>query len=247
VLMSATLDSATFESYFTGMASVGQVEIEGRTHPVTDVYLDEILQAVGFGGMPVEDESQSVVDSVLDNESRKVDSRTITTALRAVGTRINYDLLAQTVQLIDYGLGEEEGGILIFLPGVAEIDQTLRALRDLPGLHVLPLHASMQSVEQRRVFQKPPRGSRKVIAATNVAETSITIDDIVAVIDTLITWSSSPKSGHHAQLASNAEVVLAEYGPELATSYSHAVRRLRWTRGQSLKLGEYRLSNSACP
>jgi ATP-dependent RNA helicase DHX57 len=187
ILMSATLDSATFESYFTGMASVGQVEIEGRTHPVTDVYLDEILQATGFGGMPAEDESQSVVDSVMDNESRngsKVDPRTITNALRAVGTRINYDLLAQTVQVIDYGLGDEEGGILIFLPGVAEIDQTLRALRDLPGLHALPLHASMQSVEQRRVFQKPPRGLRKVIAATNVAETSITIDDIVAVIDT---------------------------------------------------------------
>ncbi|KAM0698548.1 hypothetical protein Q7P36_002015 [Cladosporium allicinum] len=184
VLMSATLDSATFESYFKGMASVGKVEIEGRTHPVTDVYLDEILQATGFGGMPAEDESQSVVDSVLDNNGSKVDPRTITTALRAVGTRINYDLLAQTVQVIDYGLGDEEGGILIFLPGVAEIDQTLRALRDLPGLHALPLHASMQSVEQRRVFQKPPRGLRKVIAATNVAETSITIDDIVAVIDT---------------------------------------------------------------
>lgn len=187
ILMSATLDSATFESYFRGMASVGQVEIEGRTHPVTDVYLDEILQATGFGGMPAEDETQSAVDSVLDNDSRggsKVDPRAITSALRAVGTRINYDLLAQTVQIIDYGLGEEDGGILIFLPGVAEIDQTLRALRDFPGLHALPLHASMQSAEQRRVFQKPPHGLRKVIAATNVAETSITIDDIVAVIDT---------------------------------------------------------------
>lgn len=185
VLMSATLDSATFESYFKGMASVGQVEIEGRTHPVTDVYLDEILQATGFAGMSADDESQSMVDSVMDNEaSNKVDPRTIATALRAVGTRINYDLLAQTVEVIDQGLGNEDGGILIFLPGVAEIDQTLRALRELPGLHALPLHASMQSAEQRRVFQKPPHGLRKVVAATNVAETSITIDDIVAVIDT---------------------------------------------------------------
>lgn len=187
VLMSATLDSATFESYFKGMASVGKVEIEGRTHPVTDVYSDEILQATGFGGMSADDEAGSVVDSVMDNDPRtggKPDTKTITTALRAVGTRINYDLLAQTVHIIDQGLGNEDGGILIFLPGVAEIDQTLRALRDLPGLHALPLHASMQSSEQRRVFQKPPHGLRKVIAATNVAETSITIDDIVAVIDT---------------------------------------------------------------
>lgn len=187
VLMSATLDSATFESYFRGMGSVGLVEIQGRTHPVTDVYLDEILQATGFAGMGNYDELESVVDSVMDNETNiqsKPDSKTITNALRAVGTRINYDLVAQAVQVIDEGLGSEDGGILIFLPGVAEIDQTLRALRDVRDLHALPLHASMQSAEQRRVFQKPPHGLRKVIAATNVAETSITIDDIVAVIDT---------------------------------------------------------------
>jgi ATP-dependent RNA helicase DHX57 len=98
--------------------------------------------------------------------------------------RINYDLIARTVEYIDNELGDQEGGILIFLPGVAEIDQTLRALRSIPSLHPLPLHASLQSSEQKLVFKKPPTGKRKVVAATNVAETSITIEDIVAVIDT---------------------------------------------------------------
>ena len=102
-------------------------------------------------------------------------------ALRAVGMRINYDLVARTVQLIDAELGNEDGGILIFLPGVAEIDQTLRALRSMPNLYALPLHASLQSSDQRRVFQKAPSGMRKVVAATNVAETSITIEDIVPI------------------------------------------------------------------
>lgn len=181
VLMSATLDAAVFERYFSGSSSVGKVEIEGRTYPVEDVYLDEIVRATGFGGGRELEEER-------EDEARHMPSGSanggISSALRAIGTRINYDLVAQTVQLIDSDLGNAEGGILIFLPGVAEIDQTLRALRGVPNLHTLPLHASLQSADQRRVFTKPPRGMRKVVAATNVAETSITIEDIVAVIDT---------------------------------------------------------------
>ena len=50
-------------------------------------------------------------------------------------------------------------------------------------MRALPLHASLLPAEQRRVFPCAPQGLRKVIAATNVAETSITIEDIVAVID----------------------------------------------------------------
>ena len=188
VLMSATLDAAVFEEYFKGASSVGKVEIEGRTHPVYDIYLDEIVRTTGFGGRELEEE-ESVVDAVMDEDPRNgpkhiAPVQSIGSALRAVGMRINYELISRTVQYIDSELGTADGGILIFLPGVAEIDQTLRALRSVPNLHALPLHASLQSSEQRKVFQKPPHGMRKIVAATNVAETSITIEDIVAVIDT---------------------------------------------------------------
>ncbi|KXT04727.1 hypothetical protein AC578_9675 [Pseudocercospora eumusae] len=190
VLMSATLDAQTFESYFSSSSSVGKIEIEGRTHPVTDIYLDDIVRLTGFGAAPVDEDSMA--ERSLDDgtpggsgyNTPRSDTPSLGNALRAVGTRINYDLIARTVELIDRKLGHADGGILIFLPGVAEIDQTLRALRSVPNLHTLPLHASLQSVEQRRVFPRAPQGLRKVIAATNVAETSITIEDIVAVIDT---------------------------------------------------------------
>lgn len=178
ILMSATLDASTFEQYFAGSATVARVEIEGRTHPVQDIYLDEILHWTGVGPSREESDNDFFTDDWQSAPARPGK------AVQAIGTRINYDLIAHTVQHIDVELGSQDGGILIFLPGVGEINQTLSALRNIPGLHALPLHASLQSSEQRLVFKKPPSGLRKVIAATNVAETSITIDDIVAVIDT---------------------------------------------------------------
>eukprot|EP00656_Telonema_subtile_P030709 TRINITY_DN33695_c0_g1_i1.p1 TRINITY_DN33695_c0_g1~~TRINITY_DN33695_c0_g1_i1.p1 ORF type:complete len:686 (+),score=123.78 TRINITY_DN33695_c0_g1_i1:102-2159(+) len=79
--------------------------------------------------------------------------------------------------------------ILVFLPGVKEIQtlqDTLLRSRKFEGSRewVLPLHGGLPSEEQRRVFQRPPPGVRKVVLATNVAETSITIDDIGFVLDT---------------------------------------------------------------
>lgn len=69
-----------------------------------------------------------------------------------------------------------------------EIQRCIDAIKYLPDgpyrFHALPLHASLLPAEQRRVFHPSPPPKRKVIAATNVAETSITIEDVVAVIDT---------------------------------------------------------------
>ncbi|KAF4543887.1 Dead deah box helicase [Lasiodiplodia theobromae] len=175
ILMSATLDADVFASFFKpAVGQVGMVEIAGRTHPVTDYYVDDVIRMSGFNGHTADEDWE-------DEETQK----SIGGTLRSIGMRINYDLIAQTVQYIDMELGSQDGAILIFLPGTMEIDRTIQALRSMPNLHALPLHASLLPAEQRRVFPPPPKGKRKVIASTNVAETSITIEDVVAVIDTV--------------------------------------------------------------
>lgn len=88
-------------------------------------------------------------------------------------------------------IAEPAGDILVFLTGRDDIDATLQALADRqaqapPGglrLHLLPLYASLALDEQRAALAPAPRGTRKVVVATNVAETSVTIDGVRFVVD----------------------------------------------------------------
>lgn len=82
----------------------------------------------------------------------------------------------------------KEGAVLIFLPGYDDIVTLREAIGDSKSMdkfrYVLyTLHSSMQSNDQKRVFKSVPQGVRKIILATNIAETSITINDVVYVID----------------------------------------------------------------
>ena len=113
ILMSATLDADVFENYFRGVGPVGRVEIEGRTYPVEDFYVDDVMHFTKFRGNT-------------DDFKDEGDDKAFSANLRSIGFGINYDLIAETVHYIDHQLGPEEGGILIFLPGTMEIERCLQ-------------------------------------------------------------------------------------------------------------------------
>ena len=78
------------------------------------------------------------------------------------------------------------GAILVFLPGERAIKDCIERLSHEPWfrkLYPLPLYGRLSKEEQERVFKSPPFGKKKIVIATNIAETSITINDIAAVID----------------------------------------------------------------
>ncbi|CED83397.1 pre-mrna splicing factor [Phaffia rhodozyma] len=93
--------------------------------------------------------------------------------------------------ILDIHASEPQGDILVFLTGREEIDTCLQELADripsmpksLPGLYPLPLHSGLTADEQQQAFEPPPRGSRKVVISTNIAEASVTIEGIKYVVD----------------------------------------------------------------
>ncbi|XP_060083551.1 putative ATP-dependent RNA helicase DHX57 [Ylistrum balloti] len=106
--------------------------------------------------------------------------------------KINYDLIVTLLEwIVEEKEGFPNGAVLVFLPGFAEIQTLYEMLqsnstfgnRNKKSYKIIPLHSTLSSEDQHAVFLKPPEGVTKIVIATNIAETSITIDDIVYVID----------------------------------------------------------------
>ncbi|CAI1947862.1 hypothetical protein SEUBUCD646_0E00940 [Saccharomyces eubayanus] len=93
--------------------------------------------------------------------------------------------------VIDIHINEGQGDILVFLTGQEEIDSCCEILFDrvktlgdsIGELLILPVYSALPSEIQSKIFEPTPKGSRKVVLATNIAETSITIDGIYYVVD----------------------------------------------------------------
>lgn len=109
--------------------------------------------------------------------------------------------LEQTVErTVRRALAEHEGSLLVFLPGAREIRRvgdTLRA-RGLPdGVLLTPLYGALPPAEQRRAIEAPPAGQRKIVLATSIAESSLTVNGVTVVVDSGLRRTSlfSPRTG----------------------------------------------------
>ena len=90
----------------------------------------------------------------------------------------------QMAASIRRALGEHQGSLLAFLPGVAEIERTATALGELPTNVILHrLHGGIEPAAQRAALAPPPSGKRKLVLASAIAETSLTLDDVRIVVD----------------------------------------------------------------
>lgn len=156
IITSATIDAAKFAEHFAidGVAAP-VIEVSGRLYPVEVLY------------RPVLQDKKTEEGS--SKEKEKDDERDLNDAI--------VDAVNECSR---YG----EGDILVFLPGEREIRDAAESLRkaQLRGTEILPLYARLSNAEQSRIFH-PQGNARRVVLATNVAETSLTVPGIRYVID----------------------------------------------------------------
>ena len=217
VLMSATMNAELFSRYFNGAPLVGiggrtfpvtTIPLEKIIPQVNYVIDDGSPYAVDLrdrrkgkmrdprqGNRHITELGRQMLDAADERKEMELaeqfyeiaDTRTAGTLSRMNLDIVNYELVGYLVADICKRHKGEEGAILIFMPGLAEIHRCMDELKSDTTLRdkcvFFNLHSSLGSTEQRDVFKKPPRGMRKVIIGTNIMETSITIDDAVFVID----------------------------------------------------------------
>ncbi|XP_052107952.1 DExH-box ATP-dependent RNA helicase DExH5, mitochondrial isoform X2 [Arachis duranensis] len=206
ILMSATLDAELFSSYFNGAAII---KIPGFTHPVRTCFLEDILELSGYRLTPdnqIDDYGQeriwkmnkqaprkrkSQIASVVEDSLREADFKDYNPQTRESLSCWNPDCMG--FNFIEYILchiceDERPGAVLVFMIGWDDISALKEklllhpVLGDQSRVLLLICHGSMASSEQRLIFEEP-EGVRKIVLATNIAETSITINDIVFVLD----------------------------------------------------------------
>ncbi|WP_321898108.1 ATP-dependent RNA helicase HrpA [Paraburkholderia heleia] len=164
IVTSATIDADRFARHFGSEAKPAPViEVSGRLYPVEVRY------------RPVQEDSPAVKNAQ-GTTGREKGAKSQRDTDR--------DLMEAIVDAVDELCREGSGDVLVFLPGEREIRDAAQALRKHhpPHTEILPLFARLSAQEQERVFK--PSNARRIVLATNVAETSLTVPGIRYVIDT---------------------------------------------------------------
>ena len=103
--------------------------------------------------------------------------------LHHLGRRTEARIEDEVAAAVRLALAKEAGGVLAFLPGVAEIERTAERLEGIAGVRLHKLHGHVDPAAQRAAIAVEPDGARKLVLATSIAETSLTLDGIRIVVD----------------------------------------------------------------
>nr|XP_019708982.1 DExH-box ATP-dependent RNA helicase DExH3 isoform X2 [Elaeis guineensis] len=208
ILMSATLNAELFSNYFGGAP---MIHIPGFTYPVSSHFLEEILEKTGYkltSFNQIDDYGQEKLwktqRQLMPRKRRNqiaalVEDAQRNSSFETYGSRVRDSLACWNPDCIGFNLieavlchicrKERPGAVLVFMTGWDDISCLRDQLKAHPLLGdpnrvlLLTCHGSMATSEQKLIFEKPPPNIRKIVLATNMAEASITINDIVFVVD----------------------------------------------------------------
>lgn len=208
ILMSATLNADLFSSFFGGAP---KIHIPGFTYPVRAHFLEDVLEIIGYkltSFNQIDDYGQEKVWKTQKQLAPRKKKNQITFLVEDALNNSNFEnyssrtrdsLSCWSPDCIGFNLieavlchicrKERPGAVLVFMTGWEDIS----CLRDQVKAHpllgdpnrvlLLTCHGSMATAEQKLIFEKSPPNVRKIVLATNMAEASITINDVVFVVD----------------------------------------------------------------
>ncbi|GAB6026076.1 hypothetical protein CHUAL_012279 [Chamberlinius hualienensis] len=178
IIMSATLNAEVYADYFSTACEdrflpAHIYDIKEKSFDVYEFYLDDLI---GLGPLP----KLEVSEPSLPAESVGIACKLVE----------RLDQIEGAEQPFEGEFAEHRGSVLIFLPGIEEIN-TIHSYLVKKATRMkwwlLPLHSSITLEEQSHVFKQPLKFQRKIILSTNIAESSITVSDIIYVIDFCLT------------------------------------------------------------
>uniref|UniRef100_A0A1B0D7B7 RNA helicase n=1 Tax=Phlebotomus papatasi TaxID=29031 RepID=A0A1B0D7B7_PHLPP len=196
ILMSATIDTTLFSEYY-GNCPV--IEVPGRAYPVEQYFLEDCIEMTNFKPSPDSrkrrkdddgDDAPPATEEVEKNLNVDIGSQYSPSTRSVMAQMSESEVSFELVEAILMHINKSgvPGAVLVFLPGWNLIFALMKFLQSTqefgtPRYRILPCHSQIPREDQRKVFEPVPQGVRKIILSTNIAETSITIDDIVYVID----------------------------------------------------------------
>uniref|UniRef100_A0A8C2ZEX1 RNA helicase n=1 Tax=Cyclopterus lumpus TaxID=8103 RepID=A0A8C2ZEX1_CYCLU len=190
LLMSATIDTSMFREYFFNAPII---EVFGRTFSVQEYFLEDCIQMTNFVPPPLDRKKKDKDEEGGEEETNcnvvcgpEYTAETKRSMAQVNEKETSFELVEALLKYVE--TLQVCGAVLVFLPGWNLIYSMQRHLETNPHFgssryRIMPLHSQIPREEQRRVFEPVPDHIRKVILSTNIAETSITINDVVYVID----------------------------------------------------------------
>lgn len=195
IVMSATVNASKFAKYYQKMdpesgipCPAPIIEIKEQMFNVSIFYLDQIRSSINFGF--------SDNASQINFQEPQISEKIYCLARELIKHFDHIDKqdsdMGQSSQICD------RGSVLVFLPGIFEIETMQRILKNdkcSKTFDIICLHSTIPRQYQMKVFDKPTMGRRKIILSTNIAESSITVPDIKYVVDFCLSKELHADSG----------------------------------------------------
>ena len=190
VLMSATAHNDLLHAYFSETLGYDRVSeplhVGGRRFPHETSYLEDVANLPTLPERLRKTAARLAAKlAAMDPDEVQQSERSAPVSSQIIATQLELAVWLARIEAMSQNSSEggSGGAVLIFVPGIAAVEELFESFQDSPNFQLVPIHSTLDFDTQLAAFAPAPPGVTKVIAATNAAESSLTLPDVDLVID----------------------------------------------------------------